>query len=207
MGAGRISITAAHQRRGQCNGRLPPLRGEAPNGLSSGPTGGPASSGFGRSARSVRRGAGRASSAPQYHLHRRGFSSRCSRASRSTTPRVVSTVREPMTPTSCGSPRAGSRRGGTRGSRKGRPRRLRDGTQTLKKARSGMDIIPPTPKFGSGRIFTPRRRSRSRGRETFGHAVEPNDSPAPRGANAWDQRALLPRGCAPLARAPVSDPE
>jgi len=30
--------------------------------------------------------------------------------------------------------------------------------------------------------------------------VEPNDRPAPRGATAWHQRALVPRGCAPLAR-------
>ena len=57
MDPGRISVTVAHQLRGQFYGRRAPVPGgphlgAAQNGLSSLPTGGAASSGFCRSARS-----------------------------------------------------------------------------------------------------------------------------------------------------------
>jgi hypothetical protein len=200
MGAGRFSLTAAHQRRGPCNGRLAPLQGEAQNGLSSRPTGGAASSGFCRSARSVRVGPG--GRPRRLSIISIDVAFRCDVHGRPARRLSESRVGRERTDDS-DLLRWRARRLPERSDpwlQKGAPPSLARRHPNAEKARSGMDILHPTPKFGSGRIFTPRRRSRSRGRETFGHAVEPNDSPAPRGANAWDQRAPVPRGCAPLAR-------
>ena len=125
--------------------------------------GGAATSGFRRSARSVCVGAGRASSASQYHCHDVAF--RCDAHGRSPPDAPESRVDRERTDVS-DLLRWRARRLPERIDpwlQKGAPPSLARRHPNAEKARSGMDIIPPTPKFGSGRIFTPRRRSRSRG--------------------------------------------
>ena len=152
MGAGRISLAAAHQRRGQCNGRLGPVPAARVVPTDAAAPRPPASA--------ARRGA--SAWGPGGRPRRVSiiamtwpFVAMLTGDRRPTPPRVVSTAKEPMSPTSCGGASAGSRRGATRGSRKGRPRRLRDGTQTLKKRvrgwtyyirrrNSALDVFCPT---------------------------------------------------------------
>jgi hypothetical protein len=184
----------------------PRSSGEAQSGLSSSPTGGAASSGFCRSARSVRVGPG--GRPRRLSIISIDVAFRCD--AHGSPPRRLRESRRPRK-NRCLRPPAGARAPAPGEERPVAPER--DAPVAARrhpnagKARSGMDILHPTPKFGSGRIFTPRRRSRSRGRETFGHAMELTTARRRAGRPPGTSRrwcravALLWRG------APVSDPE
>ena len=115
--------------------------------------GGAATSGFRRSARSVCVGAGRASSASQYHCHDVAF--RCDAHGRSPPDAPESRVDRERTDVS-DLLRWRARRLPERIDpwlQKGAPPSLARRHPNVQKATFGMDILHPTPKFGSGRIF------------------------------------------------------